>query len=263
MRARRRLRGALAAVAAAWAACAPSGCAGISPPERALAGRSRVAAGIASHWQRTPFRPTLTLRGGAGVHRQDSDLSLDHSGTASLDLSLLETRSAGSALGDSVSEGDGTREFRAQVVRLMVQAMDEYGFPESARSLERESGVLLHDDTALEALGLQASIRDGDWARVEGILDAASWADNRMRFDSYRQLYLELVQAGDLEQAAQCLESKVTPCALTLPAAYRKEVGILRTHLYSAPAKVHATRPADSISSRRGVLAVSIAPRVG
>jgi hypothetical protein len=239
------------ALFAVWVACARTShsiSAGAAGPRRVACIDRRE--GALSKWSRASgrLRPTLALRGGA--EGNDSDLSLDHSGTtASQDMSVLEaTRGA-----SMQSEGDDdTQMFRAQIVRLMVQAMEDYGFPESARSLERESGVALHDSTALEALTLQASICSGDWARVTSILERTRWVDDRARFTAYRQMCLGLLHAEKVEQAACFLEDKLQPLALTLPRAYSQEVGRLRTHLFSSRQNL----PAMASSSSRTDLAV-------
>lgn len=197
------------------------------------------------------WRPTLELRGGAEGH--DSDLSLDHSGTTlSQDLSLFEAP-RGDSLHGGTSEGeDDAQVLRAQIVKLMVQAMDEYGFPESARSLERESGIALHDSAAVEALNLQASIRSGDWASVNDTLECVRWVDDRARFTIYRQMYLGLLHADQAGEAARFLEAKLRPCSRTLPGAYQKEMGRLRIHLVSPRQEI----PAMASASSRAQLAV-------
>jgi len=152
------------------------------------------------------------------------------------------------------ADNDGADRFRRQVVKLMVQAMESFGFPESARKLELESGVALHDGPALEALELQKSLLDGDWQTVDEILSTASWVDNRMRHMAYRQLYLELLHADKHQEAAECLDENLEPAARSCgrPEA-RREISKLKS-LLSFPS---AGRPTtDSLVSTRKMLAV-------
>ena len=168
-----------------------------------------------------PSGRVLALRGGeeGSAARADSDLSLDHS-AASQDQTLKLAASDSEWMSASV---DGVDDFRAQVVRLMVQAMDSFGFPDSARSLERESGIRLHDGPALEAMGLQQGLLDGDWSAVDAILSGARWADDTMRYTVYRHLCLELARSGRLEDAAQVFSrmmrhtGRPPPRTLTVP----------------------------------------------
>ena len=138
-------------------------------------------------------------------------------------------------------------------MKLMVQTMESFGFPESARKLELESGVVLHDGPALEALELHKSLLDGDWQIVDEILGTASWVDNQMRFMAYRQLYLELVHANRRQEAAQCLDANLQPAARALAGAQRKEVQNLKSLLSSPDTRMPAT---GSLSHEREKLAV-------
>jgi len=138
-------------------------------------------------------------------------------------------------------------------VKLMVQAMESFGFPESARKLELESGVALHDGLALEALELHKSLLDGDWQSVDEILGTASWVDNQMRFMAYRQLYLELLHADRRQEAAQCFDANLQPAARALAGAQRKEVQNLKSLLSSPGTRMPAT---GSLSHERKKLAV-------
>ena len=228
---------------------------------------SRFGAALSLGQARHPSTPApigrgaLALRGGAARYDRlcDSDLSLDHSGASSQDLSRAHSASEG--VGPRVINGawpsadnDGADRFRRQVVKLMVQAMESFGFPESARKLELESGVALHDGPALEALELQKSLLDGDWQTVDEILSTASWVDNRMRHMAYRQLYLELLHADKHQEAAECLDENLEPAARSCgrPEA-RREISKLKS-LLSFPS---AGRPTtDSLASTRKMLAV-------
>ncbi len=206
-------------------------------------------------------RGALALRGGAAGYDRlcDSDLSLDHSGASSQDLSRANSASEGVAPrvingAWPSSDKDGADRFRRQVVKLMVQAMESFGFPESARKLELESGVALYDGPALEALELQKSLLDGDWQTVDEILSTASWVDNRMRYMAYRQLYLELLHADRHQEAADCLDANLEPAARACgrPEA-RREVPRLKSLLSIPSAGIPAT---DSLASTRKTLAV-------
>ena len=176
-------------------------------------------------------RPKLTLRGG------DSDLSLDN--TVSQDTLLKHAASESfSQHGGSewpTADADATDIFRGQIVRLMVQAMESYGFPQSARSLELESGVALHPPPAREALDLQTCLLHGNWQRVESLLHSASWATDRMKYLAYKQMYLEMIQAGNLKAATRCFKNNLQPAARSLSWAHKGEVQKLKLLLSKVP----------------------------
>jgi hypothetical protein len=173
----------------------------------------------------------LTLRGG------DSDLSLDNTVSQDTLLKYAASESFSQHGGSEwpTADADATDIFRGQIVRLMVQAMDSYGFPQSARSLELESGVALHPPPAREALDLQTCLLHGNWQRVESLLQSASWATDRMKYLAYKQMYLEMIQAGNLKAATRCFKNNLQPAARSLSWAHKGEVQKLKLLLSKVP----------------------------
>jgi WD repeat-containing protein 26 len=109
-----------------------------------------------------------------------------------------------------------------ELVRLVVQTIDELGFSASARALESESGVLALSPVMRR---LRECVLAGDWSNVDSVFAAAgdSFArDNDLkaaRFAVYEQEYYELVESGKLSEALICLrgrlaQSSVEPEAL-------------------------------------------------
>jgi len=175
-------------------------------------------------------RPRLTLRGG------DSDLSLDNTVSQDTLLKCAASESFSQHGGSEWPTADADADiFRGQIVRLMVQAMESYGFPQSARSLELESGVALHPPPAREALDLQTCLLHGNWQRVESLLHSASWATDRMRYLAYKQMYLEMIQAGNLKAATRCFKNNLQPAARSLSWAHKGEVQKLKLLLFKVP----------------------------
>lgn len=99
---------------------------------------------------------------------------------------------------------------KTELVRLLIQSMQDLGYSASAASLERESGI-----TALSPAMhlLRTSVLSGAWSSAESALSSttfASAADARAaRFVIYKQHFLELLDAGHVSEALVCLRVKL------------------------------------------------------
>lgn len=101
---------------------------------------------------------------------------------------------------------------RAELVRIIVQAMDSLGYPKSARLLEQEAGV---EAMSREMRTLRDCILNGRWDDLEAVLDSLSVfkseADARAaRFVLYEQKFLELLEARRTAEALHCLRNHLT-----------------------------------------------------
>jgi hypothetical protein len=102
------------------------------------------------------------------------------------------------------------------LTKIMIQALEEMGCLESARCLERESGIaLVADKRAEDALQLKQHILDGNWEQAASILNASEWATGHVRYPIYRQKFLELLESGHRLAAIDCFRSELEPAIAT------------------------------------------------
>ena len=100
-------------------------------------------------------------------------------------------------------------------VRILVQAMQELGYRNSAAALEREAGVRLKSHIVTQ---LQDAVLQGRWEEVEvlarrGELGLSALQSALCRFVVKRQLFLELLEEEEVEAAMECLQVHLTPLA--------------------------------------------------
>jgi len=100
-------------------------------------------------------------------------------------------------------------------VRILVQAMEELGYRNSAAALEREAGVRLKSDIVTQ---LQDAVLQGRWEEVEvlarrGELGLSARQEALCRFVVKRQLFLELLEEDSVSAAMECLQVHLTPLA--------------------------------------------------
>ncbi|KAA8494495.1 WD repeat-containing protein 26 [Porphyridium purpureum] len=98
-----------------------------------------------------------------------------------------------------------------ELLRILVQSLDELGLERSARHLEQESGV---QALAPEVVLFRDCVMRGEWARAEGVLaglDAfASTEHNRLaRAVICEQKYLEMLEVQDCARAVECLQHEL------------------------------------------------------
>ena len=102
------------------------------------------------------------------------------------------------------------------LTKIIIQALEEMGYLESARCLELESGIsVMADCDAEDSLNLKYSVVDGKWDSVGAILDRCDWASGYVRYPLLRQKFLELLAAGRWVAAANCLHTELEPAITT------------------------------------------------
>eukprot|EP00189_Rhodosorus_marinus_P000129 CAMPEP_0113963886 /NCGR_PEP_ID=MMETSP0011_2-20120614/6786_1 /TAXON_ID=101924 /ORGANISM="Rhodosorus marinus" /LENGTH=547 /DNA_ID=CAMNT_0000976033 /DNA_START=122 /DNA_END=1765 /DNA_ORIENTATION=- /assembly_acc=CAM_ASM_000156 len=103
---------------------------------------------------------------------------------------------------------------RVEVVRLIAQCLEDFGLPQSAESLENESGI---SALSTSVKVFRQCILAGNWDELENVLESLgkfrSEEDYRnARFVLYRQYYLELLESGQKIEALSSLRKKLEPC---------------------------------------------------
>ncbi|KAL6068390.1 Transducin family protein / WD-40 repeat family protein [Balamuthia mandrillaris] len=96
-------------------------------------------------------------------------------------------------------------------VRLIIQALHDLGYSQSAQLLSKESLIELQSKAVTEFC---ADILHGRWSKASSLLsqiisnkqDLAS-----AHFLIYEQEYLELLEKGNVQQALQCLRTRIAP----------------------------------------------------
>ncbi|CAG8545721.1 3038_t:CDS:2, partial [Scutellospora calospora] len=103
---------------------------------------------------------------------------------------------------------------REELVRLMVQAMQDMGYSKSAAQLEKESGFLLESSAVAK---FRDGVLKGDWDLVESLFPTLELDQNQdivvVRFLIRQQKYLELLERREIKLALYTLRSELTPLA--------------------------------------------------
>nr|CAG8484498.1 12973_t:CDS:2 [Entrophospora candida] len=97
----------------------------------------------------------------------------------------------------------GTR--RREIVRLMVQAMQDMGYNQAATTLENESGFPLESK---DVARFKDGVLNGDWTLVESLLPILE-LDNKQKF-------FELLESSQLKKALHVLRTELTPLDFNL-----------------------------------------------
>ncbi|KAF0462334.1 WD40 domain-containing protein [Gigaspora margarita] len=103
---------------------------------------------------------------------------------------------------------------REELVRLMVQAMQDMGYSKSATQLEKESGFLLESSAVAK---FRDGVLKGEWDLVESLFPTLELDQNQdiviVRFLIRQQKYLELLERREIKLALYTLRSELTPLA--------------------------------------------------
>ncbi|KAJ3053232.1 hypothetical protein HK097_004741 [Rhizophlyctis rosea] len=109
----------------------------------------------------------------------------------------------------------GPRKFRSardqELVRLMVQSLQDLGLSESASTLQRESGYELESPTVSK---FRAGVLSGNWSLVEGLLSSLDISSKNLKTVQYlikQQKYLETLQTRDTKAALIILRQELMP----------------------------------------------------
>ncbi|KZV92176.1 WD40 repeat-like protein [Exidia glandulosa HHB12029] len=104
---------------------------------------------------------------------------------------------------------------RHEFVRLMIQALRDTGYPESAASLEAESGYALE---APHVAAFRRAVLDGAWDDAVGTLEHIGLADaedlRATRFLLSQQKYLELLEQQEVAPALLVLRGELAPYSI-------------------------------------------------
>lgn len=104
---------------------------------------------------------------------------------------------------------------RADLVRLLTQCINTLGYDRAATALQDESGIPLLSTAMAE---FQAGVLEGRWDAIVGNIDTLGISSVSCRTAAHalilRQKYLELLEAGRLEEALHCLRSQLAPLYL-------------------------------------------------
>ncbi|KAI8584715.1 hypothetical protein K450DRAFT_217654 [Umbelopsis ramanniana AG] len=111
-----------------------------------------------------------------------------------------------------LSEHGNRQVKKHELVRLMVQSLQDLGYSTSATTLEKESGFLLESSTVIQ---FRQGVLQGDWAKVDDLLPSLQLKDNahtiELKFLLRRQKYLELLEDRDLKKAIHVLRNELAP----------------------------------------------------
>ena len=105
------------------------------------------------------------------------------------------------------------------VLRIMIQAVEEMGLDESASTLRRETSV---SEESLEISQLKKNILDGDWDSVLGMIPDLQAKSSIHRLVLYwnihRHRYLEAIESDDISLAMNLLRGELVPLSLSIDA---------------------------------------------
>ena len=108
-----------------------------------------------------------------------------------------------------------------EVIRLMIQTLDDLGLKKSAKTLQEESHVLFEDEYVIN---FRKYILEGKWDTVHEIIPKLNIQNeiykSTVEFLIYEQQYLELLELRNFTEALSLLQSQLTPIATSLSAYY-------------------------------------------
>ncbi|CAG8522629.1 10420_t:CDS:10 [Funneliformis caledonium] len=156
----------------------------------------------------TEIQPAMRINQGEnGVGGSTNGVSLNSSNGDS------QNATNGQALTDSRMQ----RTRQQELVRLMVQAMQDMGYSQSAATLEQESGFPLESSAVAK---FRDGVLKGDWALVESLFPTLELDHNKdvvvVRFLIRQQKYLELLEARQIKKALIVLRNELTPLDFNL-----------------------------------------------
>lgn len=100
----------------------------------------------------------------------------------------------------------------SEYIRIIEQALYSLGYDGVAESLERQSGVELQSTSVRN---FRSGALSGNWDEVLRLLNSVGIKDEegfrKAKFLVLEQKYLEILQAGDIQGALECLREELTP----------------------------------------------------
>src|SRR3990167_661263 len=103
-----------------------------------------------------------------------------------------------------------------QLVRLMIQTMNELGLSSSASALEQETNIHEENDTVKK---FRLSILQGEWEEAEILLNELYIESDQLEFIKwliFKERFLESLEKLDLPQAIELLRVHITPISMDL-----------------------------------------------
>ncbi|KAF4119640.1 WD repeat-containing protein 26 [Geosmithia morbida] len=117
---------------------------------------------------------------------------------------------------------------REEMTRLLLQALNDMGYQDAAKSVSRDSGYELENSTVA---AFRTAVLEGSWAKADNLLTGAAESDEArstggkgnglvlakcadlrlMRFWLKQQKYLEILEAKNAAHALSVLREEITP----------------------------------------------------
>ncbi|CDH48456.1 wd repeat protein [Lichtheimia corymbifera JMRC:FSU:9682] len=104
---------------------------------------------------------------------------------------------------------------KQELIRLILQSLNDLGYQNAAKTLEQDSGIALESDTVTR---FRTAILAGDWSLAESLLTMLPGSDNpatmnigQALFLIRQQKFLELLEAQKTMKALHVLRNELTP----------------------------------------------------
>eukprot|EP01104_Vermistella_antarctica_P014289 TRINITY_DN446_c0_g1_i1.p1 TRINITY_DN446_c0_g1~~TRINITY_DN446_c0_g1_i1.p1 ORF type:complete len:590 (+),score=132.76 TRINITY_DN446_c0_g1_i1:168-1937(+) len=114
-----------------------------------------------------------------------------------------------------------------EVLRLMIQSLNEYGYGDCAQLLTKQSGIHLESEGVT---AFRKAIENGDWSGALSLLDVLDVRREEdlcsCKFLIAQQKYLELLERRNVNEALVCLRTELTPLKQD-PARLHKLSGLI------------------------------------
>jgi len=98
-----------------------------------------------------------------------------------------------------------------ELVRLMLQTLQDLGYSKALQTLESESGIACQNKSATE---LCESIMNGKWDKLDKTISSLhleKQIEKNTRFFVYQQKFLELLESKQTKLALECLRNEISP----------------------------------------------------
>lgn len=143
---------------------------------------------------------------------------------------------------------------RPQLIRIIIQAIDSLGYPDSARLLEKEANI---EAMSAQMRRLRDCVLLGRWDMLEQVLNEVtvfkSDSDARAaRFVLYEQKFLELLESMRTADALECLRNDLT--RLSPDPKLLHKLPLLCMCTSPEEVRTHAGWPGAGAASRTAVL---------
>jgi len=123
--------------------------------------------------------------------------------------SLSNGSSKNSSSKDKVLSGEEIKQ--EELVRLMLQTLQDFGYSKAVQTLESESGIAFQNKSAME---LCESIINGKWDKLDKTISSLhleKQTEKKTRFLVFQQKFLELLESKQTKLALECLRNEISP----------------------------------------------------